>query len=334
MHRALLAVALSVVAATPLASQAVIQTPTSTIEILGLNRWSPKMVEDSLAKYSQEPLTGHACAAILREHLHFADASVSSLVGFPEYNGKTFVAITVVEPQDSLKVRYKPAFTDSGVVRAEWTEVVAVVKNNSTLFQRALQTPSFFAARLSAPDRATFAALDPLHRLMQTSRTPEHFANARQTLEHDPNAYNRMLAAVLLGSFAQNDSAWWALMDAQRDPIARVASTASLMLGAMAKESRAVNWAPVINRVRYIVDGTNLFAFDRTTATLAATHVDPSLARALLGGGGTIVRAKLHSREASARQSIIALLSALSGLPTNSDAATFDAWLDKATAVR
>ena len=41
------------------------------------------MIEDSLAAYSPtDSLTGHACAAILRGKLHFADASVNTFIGF------------------------------------------------------------------------------------------------------------------------------------------------------------------------------------------------------------------------------------------------------------
>ncbi len=47
-----------------LAAQSIIETPTSTIEIMGLKRWTLRMIQDSLAVYAPgDSLTGHACAA-------------------------------------------------------------------------------------------------------------------------------------------------------------------------------------------------------------------------------------------------------------------------------
>ena len=52
-------------------ASSVIETPTLTIELIGLKRWTVAMIDDSLAKYSpKDRLTAHACAAILRTKLH------------------------------------------------------------------------------------------------------------------------------------------------------------------------------------------------------------------------------------------------------------------------
>jgi hypothetical protein len=54
-----------------------------TIEVVGLEHWTVKMIQDSLDKYSPgDSLQSHACAAILRYKLHFADAAVT--VFFPD----------------------------------------------------------------------------------------------------------------------------------------------------------------------------------------------------------------------------------------------------------
>jgi hypothetical protein len=319
----------SALVATPLAAQNVLTTPDAKIEIIGLKTWTVKMIEDSLAKYApNDKLTVHACAAILQEKLHFAGASVNVYMSFPEYDFKKYVAITVVEPSDSARIHHKAWKFDSIPPRAEWAAAYAVLRANDELTQRALQTASFFNERLTAADSTKFAKLDALHRLIVGSRGAADYDNAIRTIENDSVMANRIMAAILLSSFADRDGAWWALVDAQRDPT-RVSSHASMSLRTMTKVApRVVDWRPMADRLRYIIDGTNLFAFNQTLSTLVATGVSPSLAQSLLGDGGTLVMAKLRSGDIFSRREATAFLAQLSGLPTTSDADTFERWMN------
>src|SRR5262245_10051645 len=175
----------AVTVAAPLRAQAVIQTPKATIEIIGLSRWTLKMVEDSLAKYGEDSLTAHACAAILRQQLHFADASVAVFANFPEYKFKDYVAITVVEPQDSARIRYKPELRDTLPVRAEWAEAYAAFDANYRQATHALQTLSFYQPTLSSADSAQFRTVEPLHRLIVAKHDAAELASAIHTLDTD-----------------------------------------------------------------------------------------------------------------------------------------------------
>ncbi|MGH9889523.1 MAG: hypothetical protein ACREBE_28580, partial [bacterium] len=268
---------------TPVAAQpTVIHTATSTIEIIGLKQWTVKMIENSLEKYGQDKLTAHACAAILRGKLHFADASVTMYSNFPEFDFKPYVAITVVEPVDSAKIHYKSWKFDRLQARAEWAEAFAQFKTSNELAQGAIQTESFYAEHLSAADSTKYVKLDALHRVIVSSRSPADFTNAARTIETDSVMANRVIATLILGNFADRDSAWWTLVDAQRDPT-WVSSTASQVLNIMGRRSpRVVDWTPVAGRLRYLLDGTNLFAFNPTMKTLTTTGVSPALAAALL----------------------------------------------------
>src|SRR5436190_568644 len=92
----------AVAVAAPTHAQTVIETSKQTIEVIGLTRWSVRMIQDSLAAYAPgNDLTAHACAAILRGKLHFADAAVSVYTGMTTQQTKPYVAITLVEPADS-----------------------------------------------------------------------------------------------------------------------------------------------------------------------------------------------------------------------------------------
>src|SRR3954470_8936423 len=128
-----MAVALLATLAVPvrstIAAQEMLETPQSHIELIGLHRWTMRMIEDSLAVYSpKDALTAHACAAILRGKLHFADASVSVFVKYPNMDAKTYVAITVVEPQDSARIHYRKFAYDSLPARAEWAAAFSAMR--------------------------------------------------------------------------------------------------------------------------------------------------------------------------------------------------------------
>lgn len=321
----------------PAQAQSVIETPKATIEIVGLKRWTIQMIDDSLAKYSpKDRLTAHACAAILREKLHFADASVDVFTNMTREQTKSYVAVTVVEPSDSALIHYKPAFSDSLPIRDEWKAAYSAFKDHNELAQRAMQTPSFYETRLSPQDSATFEPIHAMHDLLVAHRGAADFDIARRTLDADGNAVNRTMAAFVLSSFADRDSAWWALADALRDPTSgMVSSTASQILSLMSRRApRPVDWAPMANRLRYVVDGTNLFAFDGLLRVLTATSVSPSLSDALLANGGAIVRAKLSSGNASAKEAVAGFVAQLSGLPAASGDPALVAWLDRRTAAR
>lgn len=315
----------------PARAQSIIETPKATIEIVGLKRWTIQMIDDSLAKYSpKDKLTAHACAAILREKLHFADASVTVFTNMTRDQAKSYVAVTVVEPTDSALIHYKPAFTDSLPIRDEWKAANTAFKDHNETAQRALQTPSFYESQLSARDSVTFEPVRAIHEMMIAQRASADFATARRTLDADGNSANRTMALIVLSGFANRDSAWWAVADALRDPTSgMVNATASQVLSLMSRRSpRPVDWAPVATQLRYVVDGTNLFAFDGLLRVLTATSVNPSLGEALLANGGAIVRAKLRSGNVSAKEAVVGFLAQLSGLPAAS-AASLDAWLDR-----
>lgn len=312
-----------------LSAQAIIETPKARIELIGLHTWSLRMIEDSLAVYApRDSLTGHACAAILRGKLHFADASVNAFLGYPEMNGRNYVAITVVEPQDSSRIHYKAFRYDSIPARPEWAAAFTAMRTQE-LAQRAIQSPNFYLSKLSPGDSAQFAKVSAIHGLLETHRSGTDLADARRTLETDPAYANRVVAAIILGNFADRDEAWYALVDAIRDPVGMVSGVASQVLSAMTKASpRTIDWSPMATQLRYIIDGTNLFGFDVTLRTLTATNVSPMLASALLRGGGDIVRAKLQSRAPGVKDGVTGFLAQLSGLPATSESTTLTRWMD------
>ncbi len=104
-----------------------------TVEVLGLRRWTIGMLQDSLARYApSDSLQSHACAAVLRYKLHFADASsvtFSSDSGEPDA-----IVVSVREPQDSARVHYRNLPLDSLNSRKEWREITDVFRLHQNIF--------------------------------------------------------------------------------------------------------------------------------------------------------------------------------------------------------
>jgi len=93
--------------APPGRTSVVLRVPGRTVEVIGLRRWTLAMVQDSMAKYAPgESLASHACAAVLRYQLHFAEASAMTFLGM---SGDSIerVVVSVVEPQDSARVHHR-----------------------------------------------------------------------------------------------------------------------------------------------------------------------------------------------------------------------------------
>lgn len=301
------------------------------VELIGLKRWTVPMIQDSLRRYApNDSLLSHACAAVLREKLKFADASVMYYTATIDgRRTKTYLAVTVVEPQDSGLVRYRGPFRDSLPARQAWAPVRAVFESHNAAFQQAVQRPHFLLrdAPISEADSTIRPAL-PLRRFLRAYRAQKDRRLALATLATDGNWQNRVAAVVLLSNFASSDSAWWALADALRDPMAPVSATAAQVLAALRHGApRRVKWGPATGTLRAILDGTNLFAHNELMEVLAVTRVDSTLARPLLRGGGHIVLAKLRSQGTAERQAARRFLVQIAGRDLGDDPAAWHEWL-------
>jgi hypothetical protein len=91
---------------------------------------------------------------------------------------------------------------------------------------------------------------------------------------------------------------------------------------------RKIDWSPVAEDLKATLHGTNLFTYNELVRTLAATSVDASLARTLLGdGGGRLLLACLRAQHDSERNGAHALLVQLRGQDLGDDAQQWQTWL-------
>src|SRR5688572_21947106 len=266
--------------------QEVLQTPSARVEVLGLKRWTVPMIQDSLARYAPEDsLTSHACAAVLRMKLKFADAAASYFER--DSAGRVLIVVAVVEPQDSALVRYRKPAPDSLPDISRYTAAIAVVRDHNLEFQRFIQDSAFLVAH-SAPSAsdARRNLVEPVRKLLVSEHTVEGQRLALRVLARDRNPYNRMMALVILSGFPESDIMWWTLADALRDPNAMVSATASQLLVTLSRYSpRMVDWSPARDGLEAVMAGTNLFAQLPLIEALTKTKVAPALARPLLRAG-------------------------------------------------
>jgi hypothetical protein len=137
LRGAILAFAVAACASPPSRTPTVLLVPGKSIEVVGLQRWTIAMMQDSLAKYAPgTTLDSHACAAALRYQLGFADAAATSY----ELPGDSLerVVVIVVEPQDSARVRHRVAPLDTLAPRHEWAPVIRVLSEQPGPFQMSL----------------------------------------------------------------------------------------------------------------------------------------------------------------------------------------------------
>src|SRR3954471_24095654 len=96
MSRVFIALIGLITAARLAGAQTVLEKAQMRLELIGLKRWTIPMIQDSLHRYApNDSLLSHACAAVLREKLKFADAAVvyRTMVVDGVSAGKTALAV-------------------------------------------------------------------------------------------------------------------------------------------------------------------------------------------------------------------------------------------------
>ncbi|MGB7213330.1 MAG: hypothetical protein WBC97_11975, partial [Gemmatimonadales bacterium] len=152
---------------------------------------------------------------------------------------------------------------------------------------------------------------------------------ARETLLADPNVYDRMAAAAVLGNFAANDSTWWAVVAAMREREGGARDAADATLYTLGNTvSHDVDWAPAAADLHALLDGTNLPQLTMVMTQLSATGVGPALAKPLLQGGGHGVLMYAAARQPIVHAVAIRFLRLVSGKDFGDDVGKWQAWIE------
>ncbi|MBK7904942.1 MAG: hypothetical protein IPJ78_00095 [Gemmatimonadetes bacterium] len=331
LRGAILAFAVAACASPPSRTPTVLLVPGKSIEVVGLQRWTIAMMQDSLAKYAPgTTLDSHACAAALRYQLGFADAAATSY----ELPGDSLerVVVIVVEPQDSARVRHRIAPMDTLAPRHEWAPVILVLSEHPGPFQMSLWRYRAWrggdSTALRGLSGADSIAVLGVWRFLAAHASLSDREAALSAVHADPNFRNRMAAVALLSNFTNDDRVLHALLRAQLEADGPVGAMASLVLSSFTQTSpRPVDWGPVAPELHQMLRGTALFHLTGTMRLLAATGVDSSLALPLLRDGGEMLLAFAAAEHTDLRDSAHRLLVALRGKDLGHDAEVWAHWV-------
>ena len=314
----------------------IITIPGRIIEVTGLERWTIGMLQDSLAKYSPgDSLQSHACAAVLRYKLHFADASSTTFLGMGGPGDTTrYTLVHVIEPQDSARVRHLARPIDTLSRMPEWTDAVRMVKRDPDAARYAWmlrRAEEQHGAGWTFPE--AFAedsvAVRAMQRWILAHRTPRDRAKAHAVLAESSSMFDQIVAISILQTFPREDSTWVALVRMLRIEDGWAPGFAAGALQTMANGGdRPSSWAPVAPDIHAILDGTSLFNLDELARALVRAGVDTALARPFLAGGGHALLARAVTSRPAANGSARALLGALSGRNPGTDPAEWRRWIE------
>lgn len=311
----------------PLAAQSVLKVGDSSVEVVGLRRWTVEMIQDSLVRYSPRvSLQSHACAAALRYTLGFADA------GSDRYDdgGPGYVVVSVVEPQDSARVRHRNMPQDTTTVRREWAEAADVARRWPGFFQVAVL--EYAAERPGKeprfPPGADSALVHRVWRFLRNHRSPRDFVQAADAISRDSSLYNRVVAAAILANFTDRDSAWWLLVDALRETDGPVRIIAATVLASAAwAQPRNVDWGPAAPAIHAILNGTAVFELRNVMNWLPTMGADSRWSADFLAGGGEMVLSYLQAEHPPTRESAHRFLVAMRGADLGPEVEPWRAWI-------
>ena len=254
----------------------IIDTPHGKAEVLGFHSWSLQQLLDTLSLKAPGKSIDQ-CAAILKR-IGFPDASVSR--SFSK-DGKFYSVVTIVEPQFANFIKYKKIPADTLKEVSAWSDGIQFFKKNPMEFQVGLinyRSNKIFADASQLIQHLNKEKIRELWKFISNHQTKQDKELALWILNKDGNFKNRVIAASLLINFPESDFVWWNLMDALRDPDARVSTTAMQVLDYFSKNSpRKVNWEPAINSLFYLINGTNLYTFKTVLKVLTVTHISKKL---------------------------------------------------------
>lgn len=304
---------------------------TPLVEVLGLHRWTARMIQDSLNRYSPgDSLHTDGCAAVLRYRLGFADASVT----YVDMNGggPNRVIVLAREPQDSNRVHFRTSPLDTISPSSQWRTATDLIGGSPRLFQAVV-----VELVLDSTRQATLrfrSATDSVKGLQAASfirsrRSTEDLEAAILAVQRSPNVHDRSVAVLILSNFAGNPSALVALFDALRESDGPVKFLAARVLQALPGRSGGlVDWTPVSESVNAILNGTSVAVLTSVIGTLVRSGAGPEYAKPFLHDGGDMLLALLGSESPIIAKPAHTLLATLRGRDLGTDVGEWRKWIE------
>lgn len=302
----------------------VVETSKGKVEFIGLEQWTPKMVQEKLGYNSTDGL--HFCAADLKKKLGFHD----DVVDVSREDDRLYTIIAVVEPQYTNRVQYRLESLTSMPTPDEWRDLLPIAEqkkflNNVLRYGESLKG----AIKVENPQLPDSYLDKTWWTLLQQRRSEKDYRQALRILNEDADYRNRMIAAVILTNFADRDAAWAALMDGVTDKNPLVNSVCyQALITLTTYVPRKVNWTKAAPSIYHVLNGTNLFAFKHVLNILTKTKVSAKLApRLLRDDGEKLLLAYLNANHKDEKDIARQFLIQLSGKDFGYDAEKWKTWV-------
>lgn len=288
------------------------ETEEGFVEFVGLKNWKVKDLTDSLSALDSNNSL-HACAAILKQHFNFADASVINLAT----EEGLYTIVTVIEPQDSFRVNYKSVLNYKSKIEVNWDELIRLTDDISTV-QIGLQ---FYGGILKGDVEATHDKikkytdiidvknLNSLWSFLYSHQNAVDKDIAIKILAEDRNPNKRIAAVLILSSFSNDDESWKVLVETLRDPDENVRLMAYLTLNMYVNYfARKIDWTESKTSLRWLLNGTNLASFEMLLRLLEKTELTSELGEQLLCNNYEFISDYLGVQNIISKSKIISFL--------------------------
>ncbi|GAB1343436.1 hypothetical protein [Gemmatimonas sp.] len=307
-----------------------------TVEVMGLRRWSLRMLQDSLARHEPgQTLADAACMATLRYKMGFADASVIRYSGFDRANpSKAFVSVRVIEPQRRPIWRSLSSDSYESLLPAYAPLIVPVTDARGSIWINRLLFG--FQVTDSVQRERLFASADPQARedyfrvatFVRANAAVEARDRAVRVLDSSAAPGNRIAAALALMSHADDDHVWYALVRALRDPHEGVRAAAAMALARLPR--RSIDWTPAAADLRLLLGGANVGEMESLMRMLMESGIRSTLAAPLLAKNASWLLPMLDSQAPiTARRTREFLVVLNGGVDRGAGSAGWRAWLER-----
>ncbi|MFZ1289419.1 MAG: hypothetical protein WAR79_04985 [Melioribacteraceae bacterium] len=312
----------------------VFETERGKIEVLGLKKWDAQKLIDSMkALNPNKPI--HACAAEMKYNFGFIEVSALTYIEDFSDLSSMYTIVTIIEDNESSKVKYLSKPNDSLAILKEYKICDSLIKSNQMLYFVGLQM--YYLVKEGNLDSAKhqldnygieFEKVKPFWDYLLSKNNIEDMNLALWVLKNDSNISNRIIALSILLNFGNYDAVWWALMDLQRYEDQQLSIPTIEILRAFNSSPRKIDWTPAINSIKYILNGTNLFAFQGTLELLTSTEISPDLSKCLLENSSELIQTFLNAQHAKTREIAIKFIKQISGNNEITTAEDCKVWLN------
>lgn len=312
----------------------VFKSTKGTVEIIGLHSvGTDKIIE--IIKEDSKTKSFHACAAVIKKEFGIPEVSVTHFQLKPNSFDELYTVIKFVDPKYSNRIHFINQFKDTLKDYPNWNSISELDAKCRGKLYLVLQEigyvnlnniDSLSDKHFDFVDKETFLSFfKELSKF--TSKSDKE--KAIWTIENDGNYKNRCNAVIVLSNFLDDITAYNHILKAIRHSDRRANSPAISIINSIGfLQNRIVDWSSCVAELRYILDGTNLFAFNTLLSTLSKTKISPSLATKLLKDGGDLIIDNLKAEQQYIKENAHDFLVQISGNDFGYDATKWQSWID------